>query len=220
MDTHDREILRRRVGPGELALDVAYVTSLLRKGVLGPERVELASRLGHPVAVAIYPMAPITNEQFQDLLAENQTGLDDKSLRLFAVACARRVLPIFEESYPNDPRPRNAIEAAERFALGQASKAELREARNGAYAAVDTAYAAAAYAAARAAVAAGDTAGEVGAAGDTARMARVAAGGAWAAEAAEAVGDNKERLFQRRLLGDFLLGLIYPETSLPNHLLT
>ena len=31
------------------------VTALLRRGVLPPERVELASSLGHPVAVAIYP---------------------------------------------------------------------------------------------------------------------------------------------------------------------
>ena len=32
--------------------------------------------------------------------------------RLWAIACAELVLPIFEEKYPNDDRPRKAIEAA------------------------------------------------------------------------------------------------------------
>ena len=39
----------------------------------------------------------------------------DKELRLFACQCARLVLPIFEKKYPEDDRPRKAIEAAEAF---------------------------------------------------------------------------------------------------------
>ena len=35
--------------------------------------------------------------------------------RLFAADCAERALPIFETAYPNDTRPREAIEAARQF---------------------------------------------------------------------------------------------------------
>ena len=63
----------------------------------------------------------------------------------FAIACAEHVLPIFEEKYPEDKRPRLALEAAK---AGKLTK-EILEA---AYAAVSAyctaAYAAAAYAAA------------------------------------------------------------------------
>jgi hypothetical protein len=35
---------------------------------------------------------------------------DQKTLALWAVDCAERVMPYFEEKYPEDPRPREAIE--------------------------------------------------------------------------------------------------------------
>ena len=72
----------------------------------------------------------------------------DKDLRLFACQCARLVLPIFEERYPGDARPRKAIEAAEAFALGQIGKAELEKAYANAADASRAAYAAYACAAA------------------------------------------------------------------------
>ena len=42
----------------------------------------------------------------------------DKVCRLFAADCAESVLHIFEEKYPDDMRPRNAIQAARDFANG------------------------------------------------------------------------------------------------------
>jgi hypothetical protein len=36
---------------------------------------------------------------------------DHRSLVLWATDCAEHVLPSFEEKYPRDHRPRNAIEA-------------------------------------------------------------------------------------------------------------
>ena len=82
----------------------------------------------------------------------------DKDLRLFACQCARLALPVFEEKYPEDDRPRKAIETAEEFALGQIDEDELEKAaRAAAYAAYAAAYAAA-RAAARAANAAADAA--------------------------------------------------------------
>lgn len=49
--------------------------------------------------------------------------------RLFACDCAERVLPLFEKKYPNDKRPRQAIEVARKFANGQATQVELDAAR-------------------------------------------------------------------------------------------
>jgi hypothetical protein len=42
----------------------------------------------------------------------------DKELRLFAADCAEMVLPIFEKDYPDDDRPRKAIQAARDYANG------------------------------------------------------------------------------------------------------
>ena len=43
---------------------------------------------------------------------------NDKTLRLFAADCAERVLGLYEKQYPNDDRPRKAIQAARDFANG------------------------------------------------------------------------------------------------------
>lgn len=82
--------------------------------------------------------------------------LDDRTLWLFACWAAEQVLPIWYASYPDDHRPRVAIETRRRWIDGQATDAELAAAM----AAADAARAAAdaAWAAARAAAgaAAGD----------------------------------------------------------------
>ena len=44
---------------------------------------------------------------------------NERTARLFAADCAERVLPIFEKAYPNDDRPRKAIEAGRAFARGE-----------------------------------------------------------------------------------------------------
>jgi hypothetical protein len=49
-----------------------------------------------------------------------------EAMRLFACRCARATLPFLELRRPGDGRPRAALEAAERYALGQADKEELR----------------------------------------------------------------------------------------------
>ncbi|GHP17860.1 hypothetical protein RN2511_025960 [Rhodococcus sp. NKCM2511] len=54
-------------------------------------------------------------------------SLDDiRHVAAFAAACARRALPIFEASHPNDFRPRSAIDGAESFAKTGHRTAELR----------------------------------------------------------------------------------------------
>lgn len=47
--------------------------------------------------------------------------------RTFAIDCALRALPIFESKYPNDKRPRNAIEAAQLYLNGEITIGELKE---------------------------------------------------------------------------------------------
>jgi hypothetical protein len=68
-----------------------------------------------------------------------------------AIFSAEQVLDVYERKYPNDPRPRNAIDAARKVL-----KNDTEENRNAAYAAASAAYVAyaAAYAAADAANAA------------------------------------------------------------------
>ncbi len=82
-------------------------------------------------------------------------GWTESTARLFAADCAEHVLPIFEEQYPSDDRPRKAIEAARAFARGEidaaAGAAAGAAARAAARAAAGAAAGAAAWAAARAA---------------------------------------------------------------------
>jgi hypothetical protein len=81
-------------------------------------------------------------------------SIDKDKLRFVAADFADRVLHIYESKYPNDDRPRKAIEAARRgdkdaaaYAYAAAANAAAAAA-NAAYAAANTAYANAAYAAA------------------------------------------------------------------------
>ena len=55
--------------------------------------------------------------------------INDVTLRLFAAGCAADALPIFERDYPNDDRPRRAIQAARDFAHGRITAQELAAAR-------------------------------------------------------------------------------------------
>jgi hypothetical protein len=91
------------------------------------------------------------------------------------VRVAYSVLPIFENKYPEDKRPRSAIEAVEDFMNGEISKEELETVRSAAWAARAAAVANAAYWAAYAA--------------DAAANAAWAANVAWAANAANAAWD-------------------------------
>ena len=72
--------------------------------------------------------------------------LNDKPLRLFAVACARRALARIKNP---DPRSLKACDVAESFANGIATREELTLARDDAYAATAAATATAAYTAER-----------------------------------------------------------------------
>jgi hypothetical protein len=73
---------------------------------------------------------------------------DDRIARLFACDCAERVVPLYEKDYPDDKRPRHAIEVARLYADGKANDTELAAARDAAWDAASAAAGAAAGAAA------------------------------------------------------------------------
>ena len=64
---------------------------------------------------------------------EEQAAERDRLARIFACDCAERVLPIFEKGWPDDIRPRQAIEDARRFAKGLATKDEMTAAFSAAW---------------------------------------------------------------------------------------
>ena len=130
---------------------------------------------------------------------------NEKTLRLFAADCAEHVLGIYEKTYPNDDRPRKAIQAARDFANGliDASAAHAyaayasAAAAYAAYASAGAAAAYAAYASADAAYASAYAAAE--AASDAANAANAAA-----AYAAYASVDAAERKWQVNRLKYYL----------------
>ena len=121
----------------------------------------------------------ITNE---DKLWVAFLVLPKKDVRLIAADIAESVLHLYEEKYPNDARPRLAIQASRDFAYGRISSAAGDAAGDAAWAAAEAA-AGAARAAARAAAGAAARAAARAAAEDAAWAAVGAAAGA--ARAAE-----------------------------------
>ena len=135
-------------------------------------------------------------------LISQVTKWNERTARIFACDCAERSLHLFEKAYPNDKRPRTAIEVARRFVEGKATKEERAAARAAAWAAAR----AAAWAAARDAAWAAGAAARA-AARDAAWDARDAA---WDARAAawdaRAAARDAERGWQVNHLCE-LLGL-------------
>lgn len=156
---------------------------------------------------ALWAMSAVSEEQYTER---------DKIARLFACDCAERVLPLFEEKYPEDNRPRVAIKTARRYAMGQATEAErsaageaAREAERiaawgaevEAWAAERIAAVAAEAAAARSAEAAAAAAAEAAAAAARSAEWSAAAAAAYATVAAE----EAERQWQEARLRKYLM---------------
>jgi hypothetical protein len=57
------------------------------------------------------------------------TGWSEKVAREFACECAERVLPLYEEQFPEDDSARNAIDTARKYANGEATLKDLSDAR-------------------------------------------------------------------------------------------
>ena len=89
----------------------------------------------------------LESNTLDDVIWALRATLEDSSSfsKQFAIACAEHVLPIFEEKYPEDKRPREALEAAK---AGTISEEILKAADAAYYAAAAAAAAYYAYAAA------------------------------------------------------------------------
>jgi hypothetical protein len=134
-------------------------------------------------------------------IAELLSKQDHRTLVLWATDCAEHVLPYFEERYPQDNRPRKAIEAGRAWARGEIAMSEARTAAFATHAAARDTNEDAACAAARAAGHAAATAHVVGHAVHTATYAAKAA--TYATEPTDAGASTaKERNWQYQHLLD------------------
>jgi hypothetical protein len=140
---------------------------------------EWAIATGLTTMSELWKRADITPE-WRVWIATRPGVLDDRTLLLFACWCVRQVWHLL-----TDDRSRNAVEVAERFAVGKATVDELSAAFAAAWAARAAAWAASA--AAWADWAASD---DAWATGDAARAARAAA---WAVSAAASAASDAAR---------------------------
>lgn len=60
-------------------------------------------------------VSEILDKPFSERIDHQIFGPDKKILAVWALKCAEHVLPYFEEKYPDDDRPRKAIEALKRW---------------------------------------------------------------------------------------------------------
>ena len=112
--------------------------------------------------MSLYNILDNNNLNYSDKISQICKILPQDLLVSWSCDCAESVLHVYENIYPNDLRPRNAIlatrsgdKSAAHAAARAAARAAAYAARTAAYAAADAAYAAvnaAAYAAADAAV--------------------------------------------------------------------
>jgi hypothetical protein len=94
----------------------------------------------------------VLNRPASELRGHQAFRSDQRILALWAADCAEHVLPYFEERYPNDDRPRKAIEACRAWvATGVFKMADIRKASLDAHVAAREAKEEDAIAAARAA---------------------------------------------------------------------
>lgn len=137
-------------------------------------------------------------------------------LALWAAMCAEHVLPLFETTQPNDPRPRRAIEHVRAWTRGEATMMQARAAGGHAMGAARELSGApkfAAYAAGQAAVVAHVAAHDLGAVAYAIKAVRAAAPVGRALEAGFA-----ECAWQRSQLPEAVRGLVLADQRRRNDL--
>ncbi|GAA4375599.1 putative immunity protein [Hymenobacter koreensis] len=136
-------------------------------------------------------------------------------LALWAAACAEHTLHLFEDQYPEDPRPRLALVALRAWVRGEQTMTQCRTAAFAAHAAARVATNPAAVAAARAAGQAAATAHTYAHAPHAAAYAAKAAAQAVAPVQGAATREN-ERAWQRRQLPGDLHAIGFPRKTSPS----
>jgi len=144
------------------------------------------------------------------------TDSDHRLLALWAATCAEHVLHLFESAHPEDPRPRQGIEAARAWTRGELKMMETRALGGHAMGAARDLHGSArfaAYAAGQAAVVAHVAAHELGAAAYAIKAAR-AAGPSGEGESA----GRLECRWQREQLPDAIRELVLEDQRLRNEI--
>ncbi|SHF08954.1 putative immunity protein [Streptoalloteichus hindustanus] len=136
-------------------------------------------------------------------------GQDHEAVVLWAADCAEHVLPHFEERYPEDDRPRRAVEAGRAWARGEITPGAARAAAFAARAAARDAVEPAARAAARAA---GHAAASAHVAGHAPHAAHYAASAATHA-AVTTNATAREQAWQYGRLPEHLRPAVFPTPS-------
>jgi hypothetical protein len=142
------------------------------------------------------------------------TDADHRLLALWAAACAEHVLHLFESAHPEDSRPREAIEHARAWVLGEVKMTQARSAAGRAQAAARDLRGAprhAAYAAGQAAVVAHVAAHELGAAAYAIKAVR-----AGAPEGEREAAGRLECRWQRDQLPEAIRELVLDDQRLRN----
>lgn len=144
------------------------------------------------------------------------TAGDHQLLALWAAACAEHVLDLFESARPEDPRPRQAVEAARAWVRGELRMMQARALGGHAMGAARELRGAprwAAYAAGQAACVPHVAAHDLGAAAYAIRAARAAA-----PEEQSMDAGRRERQWQRDRLPAPVRDLVLDDQRLRNHL--
>ena len=103
-------------------------------------QIEFVNRQGLMTEIKI--VAPGIVSTLENYHSKIRATQDDNTKKELVLRCAELVLPIFEKHYPNDDRPRKAIEAAKAYLLDptEENKETLRVAKSGASSANVAAY--------------------------------------------------------------------------------
>jgi len=111
-----RRLQRLALQTGDPSDQARYITARLRAGEISQSNIEIASELGHPAAQILIP-CPVNwrnwdiKETVLKLINAQQCSL---VVRIMA-EYAQRALIVFETGYPEDVRPKLAVEAAIRW---------------------------------------------------------------------------------------------------------
>lgn len=113
---HVSEILERITDPRVLRQHKSiWVAEFAKSSKARKNRVALASALGDPVARQVVPSRRRADFPSEEFFYRNKKILTPLEWLNFMLDCAENVLDIFEDYYPNDKRPRFAIETTRRF---------------------------------------------------------------------------------------------------------
>jgi hypothetical protein len=138
-DEELRELERRFRETGSVEDHVAYLKGRLRAAALTPERLACAAFLGDAAAQqAIEARAPEPWElSDRDVWIARIKPVGKEAIVRAVLAVSRRALEVWELGFPDERRPRTAIEAAEAWVRSQTD--ETRKAAEAAYGGADEA---------------------------------------------------------------------------------